>query len=310
MAALRRAVIDLGSNSVKLTIADVTPIAGGDYAVATLKTQSWITRLGRELAVRHQSLHPTSVEDTLKAITEMRSLLDTWKVEGVFAVATSALRDAFDRDLVVVPGSKILGHTIQIISGHTEALLSTQGAAACAQKVFGQEDFFYIDVGGASTEISVLNPKHEGHSYQAGAVRCHEALGLDHIPVTDPAWSTAQHDIAQFFPMQPWMKPASKPKVVAVGGSLLLAARIAGAQSHDGVGMSITRTMLKQINDKLRKLTLQERLALPGMVHGRADILCAGILCLTHAMDMLQVEDALISDWGLRHGLLRSWKLS
>jgi exopolyphosphatase/pppGpp-phosphohydrolase len=99
---------------------------------------------------------------------------------------------------------------------------------------------------------------------------------------------------------------------VAVGGTLVLAAKLLLEEGSERVenldaGLKLSRVAFERLNERLRKLRVAERLQLPYMVAGRADIVCAGLLCLTHVMERARLAEVLVTDWGLRHGILRSW---
>jgi len=160
-------------------------------------------------------------------------------------------------------------------------------------------------------------PEFRGHSFQAGAVRCHEPLGLDAMPVSDAAWQRAQTRIAEFFPQGPWNTLMDSfgncpTQAVAIGGTLVMAAKLMREKTWGVVektegGFKVGREDFRRLNDRLRRLSHAERLQLPYLVPGRADIVCAGILCLTHVLDLSGCTEVLVTDWGLRHGILRRW---
>jgi len=209
---------------------------------------------------------------------------------------------------------KTLSCPLQILSGDEEARYSMLGAAAASDDLLRGQPRLFVDVGGASTEVGVLEPVINAHSFQAGAVRCHEALGLDQIPVSDRHWHQAQTQLLSVF-NTPWSQqlkswgPHVKVTGVAVGGSLLVAARAVDAKAVGDIGYLLQTATLKQFNNYLRTMPLKERLEIPRMDPKRADILVAGLLCLTSVLDLFSIDNVMITSWGLRHGVLRSQEL-
>lgn len=303
-----RAVVDIGSNSVKYLIGEVqrgVPVVH--------KMRSWVTRLGHKIA-ESRTLDPASVARTIEVFREMRSDFDA---EGIkhpqWVVATSAVRDSQNPEAIARPVQEIFGTPLKVLSGIEEATYSMTGALAAATIHYGTSQCCTIDVGGASTEIGIREPAFMAHSFQAGAVRCHEGLGLDGIPVSDAVWARALTNIENYFPQDKWKElraaiPAGT-RAVAVGGSLLATARLAGAtpvSTPEGfsLGFKATVAQMEQFNDLYRKLDMKARTQYPGMEAGRADVLCAGVLCLMVPLKRLGLKDVFVTEWGLRHGLL------
>lgn len=305
-----QAVVDIGSNSVKFTLGEVR------RGVPLVKVRkSWVTRLGRDLS-RTGRLHPESVAATDKALAEMAALLAQEPAgTPVHVVATSAVRDCQNPEAVADAVRARLGVNLNVISGAEEARLSLKGASASAV-LSGRStnQGLYIDVGGASTEVGVVAPHWAAHSFQAGGVRCHEGLGLDEMPVPDALWAEAKRRMVDYFPEAGWQTIEAQNDlkgrhIVAVGGSLLIAARLASAKtvSHPEagfIGYEIDPKRLEAFNEDFRKKGMDERLRVPGIEVGRADILPAGLLCLLHVADRVKAPDVFITDWGLRIGLL------
>jgi exopolyphosphatase/guanosine-5'-triphosphate,3'-diphosphate pyrophosphatase len=304
-----RAVVDIGSNSVKFSLAEVR--RGMPMLV---RKRSWITRLGRGLEQTGR-LAPEAVSETTQALREIAAELAPYRSGlDLIAVATSAVRDCANPEEVAGPVEQILGIRLQILTGIEEARYSMRGAAEAARVFFGSKKAALVDVGGSSTEVGIVEPEFAACSFRAGAVRCHEGLGFAAMPVNDSLWLAAQSGVRKYFPDDQWgpltaQFPKGLDRAVAVGGSLLAAANLAGAKSAlmasgESLGYITTRSTLEAFNDRFRKLTLDERMAFPRMERGRADILCAGLLCLTSVLERLGIDEVLISDWGLRQGLL------
>ncbi len=297
-----QAVVDIGSNSVKFLAA-----TGPGENFKELGTKSYVTRLGRDLE-KTGLLSQKSVTDTILALENIHTSLAALGQFQLTVVATSAVRDCKNPESISEAVKKIFSVPLRVLTGQEEAFYSLQGAAAAARILLADDDCVFIDVGGASTEVSVQSPTFLGHSFQAGAVRCHERLGLPNSEIFDAEWEIAKKKILEFFPSADWAKIApelSRPRpVVAVGGTLVLAAKIAGATLEQNCGIRMGLKRLEDLNEKLRKMSIEERIKLPGMEAGRADIICAGVLVLTSLLHRLNANEVLLTTWGLRHGIL------
>ena len=301
-----RAVVDIGSNSVKYTLAEIT---GGQPRI--LGSQSWVTRLGSGAAKRE--LLAPALESTRAALHEMKAAFDRHPGVEIRAVATSAVRDARNPETIVNDVATILGVPLKILTGHQEAELSQRGASLAARLHFGTEDVLFIDIGGASTEVGTPEAS---HSFQAGAVRCLEPLSFDQNPIQDADWTAHTSRIRAFFPEEDWERLSNQwtrrpTESVTVGGTLLLAAKLLSKEgfavkAQGGAGYVVSAEAFRNLNDRLRRMTLDERLTLPGMEPGRTDIVCSGIAILNFVLERTGHRSTLVTGWGLRYGLLLS----
>lgn len=301
-----KAVVDIGSNSVKFTVAEIQ--RGVPHV---LDKGSWVTRLSRNLE-KTGLLASEAVQETEKVLTTIAEHIQKFPGARVEVVATSAVRDCKNPEEIASRVKKLLGVELRVLKGSDEAEISLRGATAATKLRRGNVGGIYVDVGGASTEVGMLEPKIFTHSFQAGAVRSHERLGLHEMPVSDAVWKQALARMPEFFPdtLLANYRSAAK-RCTAVGGSILVASRLAGASKApevEGVslGYDLRRQDLEAFNDRYRRLSLEDRMKYPKMEAGRADVMCAGILCLTHVMNTLGIEELFVTEWGLRHGLLLS----
>lgn len=305
-----RAVVDIGSNSVKYSVAETER-----GAIKNLHSRSWVTGLGRGLDAGG-CLSRESLEKTESAFREMAQFFAPLPIKELQVIATAAVRECRNPETVEKLVHDIFGAKLKILTGLEEAQASMRGAQAAARLVWGEREAIFIDVGGASTEVGVLSPIFQGHSFYAGAVRCHEALGWGDAPVSDTAWGEATSQMEKFFPQlewarleQIWKKDNPPRAVVAVGGTLVMAASMCaerGASAHvfPDLGITVSATALEELNNELRKLSLAQRRQVPGIFPDRADIVCAGTLVLTTLLKKLGSPQVLVTNWGLRHGFL------
>ncbi len=302
-----KAVVDIGSNTVKF-------VAGrfSRGALELADSGSWTTRLGRNLDKNGGFLEPSSLALTRHALENIGRQLGALQpaCSRIFVAATAAARNANNSHELAQMVQEVLGVPLTVLSGQNEALWSMRGARMAAATALGScSDALFVDVGGASTEVGFLDPEPIAYSFNAGAVKCHEALGLDTLPVTDATWAKAQSEISRFFPatqLDPLLKHSGgcRRPAVAVGGTLLMASRLCPGSVEHQTGIEVQASQLKTLNEELRRLDLEGRCAFPHIERSRADILCAGVLCLTYVLDAFHLENVFVTGWGWRYGLL------
>jgi len=287
---MRKAVIDMGTNSTRLAIGEMM-----DGKMQIVYTQVAETRLGEGMG-NERVIQPVPLErnvETVKRFAQTAQLLNAYDLR---VTATSAVRDALNQDEVKQVISKAAGVQMEILPGAVEAQLSYLGASGDFQHL--NRPLAVLDIGGGSTELvyPVEDGVH-GASVNVGAVRL-----LEHPELRN---ETAQ--------MLAGLKEASLPEncaLIAVGGTnTCLMAMELGLEKYDGKrihGQIMTKERVDYWCDKLMNMTQQEREQIPGMKAKRADIMPYGVLILQKTMEMLEVPEVIISDKGLVYGLLLS----
>ena len=167
----RVAAIDCGTNSIRLLIAD---ISGGNFKEIVRQMQ--VVRLGQGVDV-NKAFHPDAIARTLSAVEQYAQQIRNNNVEKIRFCATSASRDATNRDLFIDGVRDILGVEVEVIPGEEEAALSFAGAT----KELMQSDapFLVVDIGGGSTEFVIGSTKVEfAKSVNIGCVRMSEIRGV------------------------------------------------------------------------------------------------------------------------------------
>lgn len=306
-----RAVVDIGSNSIKYLLQESATEALPPGVPAM---RSWTTGLGRGLGSTGR-LSSESLALSESAFREMSEIFSGLRFPlEIKAVATSAVRDSTNPEEIHRHVQKHLHAEVRVLTGLEEARLSFEGALSAAKLCFPNASYLFVDIGGASTEVSYQNKQDQyfGHSFQAGAVRCHEDLQLGDSAVSDTLWAQAESQVAKFFPDLAWDKlMLDSPKfnrMIAVSGTLVAAAQASGATKHGQIAYSLNRSHLETFNNHLRQLSSKERVEQFQLDIGRADVLCSGILCVTHLMHRANIEDLMVTAWGLRHGVLAKWE--
>lgn len=314
----RRAVIDIGTNSVKLLVADV--VGGSIEPVLETSEQ---TRLGRGFYDTH-ILQKDSIQRTASAVAAYTELAREQGAEQVFPFATSAARDAKNAEELVLAVQSSAGLKLTIISGETEAEWAFQGASTNPQ--LGSQLLLLMDVGGGSTEFTLGQGgrHHFSQSYRMGTVRLLEAF-----PHSDPPagaeldacrnWiqvflqKNVQSDLTAALNRETQNGAEATVTFLGTGGTAtILAAIESKLASFDRERIESARISVEAVcalNEKLWSLPLVERQRLPGLPPPRADVMLIGTLIFESVMKQFGFNELRVSTRGLRFAALTQlWK--
>jgi exopolyphosphatase/guanosine-5'-triphosphate,3'-diphosphate pyrophosphatase len=310
MSNTRRAVIDVGTNSVKLLVADV---AG--RRVEPLLEDSRQTRLGRGFYETHRLL-PVAIAQTALAVGEFSRAAKKLGATSMRVIATSAARDAHNAGELIASLEKACETKLEIISGEQEAEWTFRGAMTNPK--LSREPVLLLDVGGGSTEFILGRDDeiHFRHSYPLGAVRL-----LEKIPHSDPPqpgelaacreWLKNFLDSKLRGTLEPELKREVKEhaqhhavRLVGVGGTATVLARMEnGMDDYDRERIETTRLSAKKIREwvgRLWGLSLVERRQIKGLPRERADVLLTGTLIFEAVMREFDFAELRVSTRGLR----------
>jgi len=295
----RHAALDIGTNSVKLHVAERTP-AGWRRVLDRVE----ITRLGQQLKQTGR-LQEEAMERTL---TAMEMLLTEARAAGagpVAAVGTMALRTAANAADFIERARARCDLAVEVIPGEEEARLSFRAVAG--DPLFAGQQVLVFDVGGGSTEFIFGGADGvRRRSLDMGAVRFTEEI-LTSDPVTDVEFHRAATAIDREF--RRLELPSAADPLVGIGGTpTTLAAvhqRLAAYDPAAVHGCRLQRQDIQRLIDTFRHATLAQRRALPGLPPKRADVILAGALIVQAVMTRSGAPEIRVSDNGLRHGLLR-----
>lgn len=286
---MKQAVIDIGTNSTRLAVAESI-----DGNVQMRYTEVAETRLGEGMGIE-RIIRPIPLERNVKAIKDFVQKAKTMQVEHIRLTATSALRDAQNKEAVQERILASTGYSVELLSGTEEARLSYLGASG--DFVQYHRPLAVLDIGGGSTEL--VYPVAEGlhsASVNMGAVRLLEHPELQ-AQMTDILATLKADD----FP--------ANAMLIAVGGTnTCLMAMELGMTQYDGNkihGQSMTKQQVDAWCERLFVLSQEEREQIPGMKRKRADIIPYGVQILQKTMELLQQTEVTISDKGLVYGLLQ-----
>jgi exopolyphosphatase/guanosine-5'-triphosphate,3'-diphosphate pyrophosphatase len=300
----RVAAIDCGTNSIRLLIADVT----GDNFKEVLRTME-IVRLGQGVD-QNKAFHPDAIDRTLKAVELFRDQIASKGVEKIRFCATSATRDASNKNLFIDGVRDILGIEVEVIPGEEEAELSFIGAT----KELRQSDapFLVVDIGGGSTEFVFGSEKVDfAKSVNIGCVRMSERhLNTQPPSMAQIAQAIVDIDIAITQAAAVVPITTAKTLVAVAGTATTVAAAALELTDYDRHLIHLSRIS----SDKVHKVAAsfqsmnKDQIASLGFMHpGRVDVITAGSLVLSRIMAATGATEFVASESDILDGM--AWSL-
>jgi exopolyphosphatase / guanosine-5'-triphosphate,3'-diphosphate pyrophosphatase len=303
----RIGAIDIGTNSVRLLVADVDG-SGREAKLVPLDRRMRITRLGQGVD-RTRALAPDAITRTVDVLREYRTVLDGLGVTQLRATATSAARDASNRDDFFDAALDALGVVPELISGDEEAQLSFLGATA---DLDAPAPYLVVDIGGGSTELVVGTDAPTGLvSLDIGCVRVTEQF-LESDPPAPEELSNAVATVRDMIADVPRVVPGAADAATLVGlaGTVTTVAAIElGLPEYDAERIHHFRLTRAAAEDVFRTLATESAAARahnPGLEAGRVDVIVGGAIVLVSVMRVLGFDEMLVSEADILDGLVRS----
>jgi exopolyphosphatase/guanosine-5'-triphosphate,3'-diphosphate pyrophosphatase len=302
---MRVAAIDCGTNSIRLLIAD---IEGNSFREVVREME--IVRLGQGVD-KTGEFNPTAIERTLAATANFSQIIRQKGVEKIRFCATSATRDAKNRQIFIDGVHSILGVDPEVIPGVEEASLSFMGATKELQPSDGP--FLVVDIGGGSTEFVLGTHEVEfAKSVNIGCVRMSERH-LNSQPPTKEQLSLATEDIDSAILDAGKSVPFSNAAtLVAVAGTATtVAAAALELSEYDRYAIHLSRIPAKKIHEvalMFQSLTRDEIAALGYMHPGRVDVITSGSLVLSRVMTLTGATEMIASESDILDGI--AWGLA
>lgn len=302
MEPKRLAAIDIGSNSTRSIIVEVD--ADGNFRVLDDEKES--TRIGEGMG-KNKNLSAAARQRTIQALQRMTDIARGFGAEKIQAIATSAVREAKNREAFLQSVETEVGLKIKIISGEEEARLAF--LSMLHHFDLGHQRFFALDIGGGSAAIiSARGPHVEKiHCLELGAVRLTEKF-LHSDPISEAEYRALSRHIKKT--LQP-IRAAEEPGaqiLIGSGGTITTIAELHKAlqeEKYTGVhGYELNRAQVNHVLDDLRHKSLKERRKLPGLNPERADIIVAGVTVVNQVMKVFEINTLRVSARGIREGLI------
>jgi exopolyphosphatase / guanosine-5'-triphosphate,3'-diphosphate pyrophosphatase len=313
---VRLAAVDVGTNSTRLLVADVVD----GVIVAEHAREMVITRLGKGVD-RSGRFDPAALARTLEVLAGYAEVCRRLGVERVRLVATSATRDAADRQAFLDGVRELLGVEAEVLTGRAEAAATYRGATAGgvrsgdagppgASASGGDRPTLVVDIGGGSTELICGDgtTSRAMVSLDIGCVRLFERH-LHTDPPTAAEVAALRADVAGHLAgVGEVLDPAAAERVIGVAGTVTTVTAIAlGLDVYDPRRIHLATVDAAQIAataDKLAAMTVAERAALPVMARGREDVIAAGALLLDELVRRFQVRQVVASEADILDGVL------
>jgi len=300
---LRAGVLDMGSTSFTLLIADV---AGGG-ALRPVVREKVMLRLGAGIAAGGRI--PEAVfERSVRVARELRAVAEQEKVQLFLPVATAAVREASNGRVLAAAISSALGQPIRILSGEEEARVIF--GAFQRRLALGPEPVLGLDLGGGSLELAVGSASgiRAEVTLPLGAVRLHGEL-VRHDPMT-PGEAEALRDRVRdaLAPHVAQIRELEPVRAIATGGIVRALARLIvekrTRKARPEGSVPVSGDALLELARELEVSSHAARLAMRGVRRRRADLLPTGAVVLTTLAAELGLDGYTICDWGLREGVL------
>jgi exopolyphosphatase/guanosine-5'-triphosphate,3'-diphosphate pyrophosphatase len=299
----RFAGIDIGTLTCRLLIAD---LASG-HPLTELQSDRRILRLGQGVD-QTKRLSPVAMDRVIACLQEWRNVIDGYQVEATAVVATSAVRDATNREVFLERVKREAGFEVEVISGEEEARRTLLGIRSGLP--IGVMDILALDIGGGSTEFILDRPGQKPivRSIDIGVVRLCERL-LRHDPPTAEEVRQARE----------WVSRGTKEVIAGMGdhrqatfvgtaGTVTsLAAMAQKLSTYEPARIHnyrLTLETIRELEQTLLSRTKAERVRLPGLEKNREEVIAAGAIIIRTIMETLGHQSVLVSDLGLREGVV------
>ncbi|UCE63632.1 MAG: Ppx/GppA family phosphatase [Nitrospirota bacterium] len=299
--------IDIGTLTCRLLIADVST----DLAMKEIESDRQILRLGEGVDEK-RCLSPAAMSRVVKTLCEWRDRMEVYPLAGVAVVATSAVREATNREEFVANVKSEAGFEVEILNGDEEARRTLLGIQSGLPAEV--DEFLGIDIGGGSTEFmrahnTKLIEQPHVYSLDLGVVRLTEREFHTDDPPSDPALFAAEEVIqGELEKIRGGLGDLSGMTCVGTAGTITTLAAMAQKLSHyesariHNYRLSLEK--IQQLEKELRRRTRLERRDIPGLEQGREDVIVAGTVILRVVIQTLGFQECLVSDYGLREGIL------
>ena len=297
---MRVGAVDCGTNSIRLLVADVEGSTKTD-----VHREMRVVRLGQGVD-RTGELAPEAIERTRLALVDYAATCRELGVERVRMVATSASRDARNREDFRAMVLAVLGAEPEVISGDEEAALSFDGATRGLDPADGP--FLVMDIGGGSTELVLGTRSVEAaRSVDVGCVRLTERHLVDDPPTPEQV-AAATADVDAALDLVRAVVPVERARTaVGLAGSVTTVAALAlelGAYDAERIHLSrIPAADVAEVSSRLLSMPREQRAALPVMHPGRVDVIGAGALVLATLVDRLGLAEVLVSESDILDGI-------
>lgn len=301
---MRVSVLDLGSNSFRLLVADVEP----NGAIRPLLRERELLHLGGDVAASG-TISPVAAERAVAAVQHLTDLALRTGADRSIVVATSAIRDAANRAEVVDRLTTAAGSPVRVLSGEEEARLGFLGVAASVALPDGPH--LVLDLGGGSLELTVgqgLSVEWSA-SVDLGVSRLHAELARSDPLATSDVAAIRRRIEDALRPLAGQVASNRPVATVLVGGPHRSIAQLIGARHLSWQPPTLNQLVIPAaeihaLGQELVELDIDGRRGVPGMKESRVAEMSTAALIVSTTLGLLDVEEATVSYWGLREGTI------
>ncbi|MEQ8525713.1 Ppx/GppA phosphatase family protein [Gracilimonas sp.] len=299
-----KAAIDIGTNTVLLLVAEYE-----NGVIKNIHEEHRVPRLGKGVDA-DKNINDAATERVIDALSAYRTILDTDfpKVDKVIVTATSAVRDANNRDVFISRVKDETGFDIRLLSGKEEAECTAAGALSVLEKIEGEETLI-LDIGGGSTEVAQIKEGKlvDGHSFDMGSVRFTERF-LKGNPPSGEEIETCRKEIEKLYTGRPF-KSGREVKAIGVAGTVTtlaaMALELTNYEPGKLNGYSLRFEEVQKYIQEFSENDYEDMLTRhPVYLKGREDIFMGGMLILEGFMKQYDLDSILVSTGGIRHGAI------
>lgn len=295
---IRKAVIDLGSNSVRIVIFEI----GKSGAQRELDNIKQMVRLN-EYVDKKGRIREEGVLQTIHVLKQFVKLAELYRVNEIIGVATYVIRAAKNKEEILKRIKKETGLSFRLLSGEDEAYLGYLAVIHTLRV----KDALIFDMGGGSTELTLVKRREmvATHSIPYGALTMRRVL--KHDPPSEKDVRRALETLYSLFAGIDWVHRLNIP-VIGIGGTVRSIAKLVQAEKQYPLrllhGFQMDSSDITWIFERIRRMRLSERQALEGLSRDRADLVVGGALLIRTLLEVSDGSTLIISDHGLRDGVM------
>lgn len=285
--------IDLGTNSMRLLLCQVK-----NKTFMGKRKEMVTTRIGKDLG-QSGIMSEESISNNIEALKHFKIVANNYGAEEIIVIATSAVRDARNKDIFLSRVNKEVGLDIKVLDGDEEALIGSLGVTYAMPE---NKNVLILDVGGGSTEIvlSKNNNIKYSTSVNAGAVRMTEAY-INNNPISQEDINKLHKALKDLFSESKDVLLAEAiDKVIVIGGTATTIAAIYHQMEvykanvvHNTI---LEKPYIDYLFEKLKSMKLVDRYSIKGLEKERADIIPVGIYMVRYLMEMLNIQSVTVSE--------------
>jgi exopolyphosphatase/guanosine-5'-triphosphate,3'-diphosphate pyrophosphatase len=300
---MRLAAIDIGTNSIHMIVVKVRP----DLSFEIIDREKDMVRLGAG-GLDGRSITPTAMAAALQTLAKFRRLAESHQVDEIVAAATSATREAENGGDFIAEVARATGIQIKVISGTEEARLIHMAAGYGVD--IGASTAVVVDIGGGSVEVTLGSATQMtlGRSFKVGVIRLTERFVK-----SDPLSGRDERRLVKHLTdeMGAYLEQVVErgfDRVIGTSGTILSLGTVAIAGESTALeelrNRRVSAKALHKLRKKLTSLSLEERLAVPGLDPRRADLAVAGSVLFDTIVKRLGAAEFTLCDLALREGLV------